>query len=130
MKGTRSSNSADVPSAPMVEFSQRAQRRSLAFVVLAAVLFGAVSAGTPVVGDDSVAAVTAGISLSTEALGEATHRSAEVIADLAHALEAAPVGPWLFVVAMLVLVALGRGPSWSLGVVRTGGPSRRGPPPA
>jgi hypothetical protein len=104
--------------------------RWLGILVLSAICLGAGAAGTPVAGDVSVAAVTAGINLSTSAGAHLAPRLAARPRDLSQSLGAAPALLSVFLrlllagAATLTMVELGRVRQVMRGVDR----ALRGPP--
>ena len=97
----------------------------VALVVLTAVLFGALSAGSPVNGDRSVAAATAGISLGTASPHSASRTQAPPLVP-------SIVLGWLVVLlgalAAIVVLRLPPRVPWATTELRWHRPSRRGPP--
>jgi hypothetical protein len=81
-------------------------RRWLSILVFSAICLGAGAAGTPVAGDVSVKAVTAGINLSTSAGNHLAPRLAAQPRDLAQRLDANRVHVPLFVLVLLIAGAV------------------------
>jgi hypothetical protein len=96
----------------------------LAFVVVAAILLGCLTAGTPVAGDDSVAARTAGINLSISVRTVGT--TAATIASTRTATLTTRVTAVLLATHFLLLVLWLGAPL--IAAVPRQNQSRRGPP--
>jgi hypothetical protein len=104
--------------------------RWLGILVFSAICLGAGAAGTPVAGDVSIAAVTAGINLSTSAGAHLTPKVAAHPRDLAQSVDTYRVHLTTFLLALLVtgaVLAKDDLPG-ARSVVRRLDRARRGPP--